>query len=379
MGKKELIVYEYDASGEKGRASAVIFPESIDELKRIIRATDLDIVPRGGGSSLRGGCIPDNSIILDLSKMKNILNLDIERKIVYVEAGILLKELNEELEKFNLELPVDSLSEEISTIGGMIAVNSFGSREIKYRKIRDWVEELEIIDGKGNLRVISKNDASEFAGMEGLTGVIIRAKLKLIEKPARSASILQSDSVNELINQAKKLKLESDVSMIDVLDRLTSSFMGLKYRYHMIIEYESERGKLKNEDYEKIINFKNRVYRCLAKKGCYVMQDMRFFVDKLKDFILFLEEENIPFFGSLGSGVLHPCFKPGEKKMQECLEFARKLRGRVHEKFGVGIQKKEFLDKIEKELVRRIKLRYDPDFKFNISSCWRSTFRNFLG
>jgi len=325
----------------------------------------LDIVPRGGGSNLRGSCVPNNSIILDLSKMDKILDIDVERKTADVEAGVILEDLNSELEKFNLEFPVDTLSKEICTIGGMIATNAAGSREIKYGRMRNWVEELDAIDGKGNFRKVSKNDVSDFSGMEGLTGVIIRAKLKLIEKPKRTSSIVQSDSIEEIIKIIKKLKLERDVSIIDILDRRVSSLLGWKYRYHLIVEFESERGKIKGEEYCKINEFRERIYFQLASKEYYVLEDARFFIDKIEDFIVYLEEEDIPFFGGMGIGVLHPCFKANDKKRIEMLNLVRKLRGKISGKFGIGIQKKEFLDDIEVELVKRIKLRYDPGLKLN--------------
>jgi len=95
--KKEQVCYESDSSGLKGSLEKVVFPKSNEDVQKIINSGGFDIVPRGAGSGLEGGCVPNNSIVVDLSKMNKTLSFDLEKMFIYVEAGITIRELNEKL------------------------------------------------------------------------------------------------------------------------------------------------------------------------------------------------------------------------------------------------------------------------------------------
>lgn len=368
--KRELnkIVYASDASCIEGRVKEVIFPLSPFEIQELVKK-EKNITARGGGSGLAGGCVPRNSLVIDLSKMNKIFSVDKEKRIAHVSAGLILDELNEELEKYGLEFPVQPSSHSICTIGGMIACNAAGSRAIKYGKTINWIEEIEVIDGNGNLQKKGKTEMSDFSGMEGITGIIVSTKLKLIKKPRRTASLFKLPDIKRVIDLTKKLKLMSDVSMIEFFDKRTSAFLGLENAYHIIAEFESERGKLKDEGYGEIIKLRDKTYPVLASSGYTIIEDPQLFLGKIKEFIAYLESINIPFFGHLGLGILHPCFKEEQKgKVKDMLNYVKKLHGKVSGEHGIGITKREFLDETEKKLILRIKERHDPLYKINIGN-----------
>ena len=214
VNKKEMIVYETDASRLIGKAEKIVFPQTIEEVQSIVKTSNLDIVPRGAGSGLVGGSIPKNSLIVDLNKMKNVFDLDKIRKVIYVEAGVTLKELNDKLSAIGFEFPVQPLNKGISTIGGMIATNASGVRDLKYDCMRNWIEEIQFVDGRGELVKTSKSDLMDICSMEGITGIIVGAKLKIIPKINRTASIFQSESLEEVLSISRRLKLEKDICML---------------------------------------------------------------------------------------------------------------------------------------------------------------------
>jgi len=76
MNKRELLAYETDASRLIGKAEKVVFPESIEEVMNTIKKTNIDIIPRGAGTGLVGGCVPNNTLIIDINKMNKLLRLD---------------------------------------------------------------------------------------------------------------------------------------------------------------------------------------------------------------------------------------------------------------------------------------------------------------
>jgi FAD/FMN-containing dehydrogenase len=360
--KKELTCYETDASRLVGKADNVVFPKTIEEVENLIKTSDKDVVPRGGGSEIVGGCIPNNSLIINTTKMNKILDFNKEKRNVYVEAGISVKELNEKLESIGFEFPISVLNGDISTIGGMIAMNSLDSR-FKYGEMREWIEELEFINGRGELMKTSKADLMDICGMEGITGIIVRVKLKIIPKIKRSFSIFQTDEIEEIFSIARRLKLERNIIGLDFFSKSFSKLLDLPEKYHILIEFDSDRGKIKGEEYEELISKKNNLYFNLLRKGYYNNENVKFFFDKLKDFILYLESNEIPYFSYLGHGIVYGFFKDEEEnKRKKCVEMMKKMRGKIGD---YGITRKNFIDDFEVKILQRVKKRHDPFWKLN--------------
>ncbi|MFA5258887.1 MAG: FAD-binding protein [Candidatus Pacearchaeota archaeon] len=365
MNKKEMICYCTDASRIIGRVDKVVFPTTIKEVQESIRLSNLDIVPRGAGSGLVGGVVPRDSLVVDMSKMNNVLEFNSGRRLVKVEAGITLRELNEKLNARGFEFPIDVSNEGISTIGGMIATNATGDRSMKYGAMKDWVEETEFVNGKGEVIRTSKADLGDVCGMEGITGIIVSAKLRIAPMIKRTASIFQTDNLDELLSVARRLKQEREVVKLKFFSRYTSKLLGLPEKYNLIIEFDSDRGKITGSEYEKLFQKERRVYYNLASEGYYLREDPKFFFDKIKEFILFLEEMNIPYFGHLGSGVIHPFFKDSERMSRDRVrDFIKKSQGKLG-KYGIGVMRRNFLDNFEITLIQRVKLRHDPNGKLN--------------
>ena len=372
---KNKVVYEENINNLPAKALAIVFPESLQEIKTLVKLSDNDIIARGGGSSLTGATIPDNSIIVDFSKMNKIIDINPVKKTIKVEPGILLSELNEELEQYDLEFPIIPIFGGIETIGGMIAKNSLGNREIKYNRMMNWIDSLEIINGKGEQIKISKSDISDFVGLEGTTGLIISASLRLTNKKQRTLTILKANSLEEVFIANKKLRLNMDISSIDLINRELSSVLGLENKYHLFVEYETNEGSFKLENYDKFIKIKNKTYKRAATEGFFLMENAKFLVDSLPDFFIFLEEKKIPYFAHLASGVVYFMFKPDEsQKREDALKMAKRLRAKIAYASGTGLSYKQFLDIGEKDLIRRVKKRQDPHGKFNMEKLLDSSF-----
>jgi FAD/FMN-containing dehydrogenase len=374
---KNKIVYEKDINDFEGKAKLIVIPENIEEISEVVKHSNVDIVPRGAGTSFSGGCLPENSVIIDMSKMSKIISIDNLKRTVYLETGINVNDLNLELEKLGLEFPIIPLFSGIRTIGGLIATNASGSREIKYGRMRNWVDSLEIVNGKGEIMHISKSDSGDFIGFEGTTGIIVRAKLRLTSKKIRTLSIFKSDSIEDLLMLNKHLKLDQDISMLELFSKNTSKFLGLEEKYHLFAEFESSKGKMKNEEYWKFMKLKEKAYFNIVSAGNILIEDPRIFVENLLDFFVVLEENNIPYFCNSSSGIVFCCFKPiDQEKKKNILNLVKKLRGRVSDSLGFGITKREFLEKSETDIIKRVKARHDPLWKFNKNKLLDSSFMN---
>ena len=363
MKDNSLIAYESDASGLKGKASEIFFPTTKEEIQKLIRENS-KLTIRGAGTGLAGGAVPQNEIVVDLSKMNHILSF--ENKIVEVEAGVVLDDLNDFLDKYNLEFPVKPSSHSVCTIGGMIACNAAGERAVKYGKMSKWTEAVEIIDGKGEIQEIHKFNLNDIIGLEGITGIIVKAKLRVIEKKKHTASLISFDSIGDVVNFAENYSSNENVSEIEFLDKMTSGILGLPEKYHLLIEFETLEGEMKDALYEEIMKKRAGLYPALASLGYVRIEDPKIILSRFEELAGLLESMKIPYYGHLGMGIIHHVFKEEETdKIKKLFSLVKRLKGSVSGEHGIGILKKEFVEDNEKKLMILVKKRYDPHNKLN--------------
>jgi len=368
MNKNLIKTYETDASRLKGNAKDVFSPSTITEVRGIV-ASNQRIVPRGAGTGLSGGAVPQNGqdVVLELTKLDKITALDKERMTIEVEAGVILDELQGYLAPHRLEFPVNPSSHEIATIGGMIATDAVGSRAIKYGKTSNWVKWVEIIDGQGNLLRKGATELSDYAGMEGTTGIIVKACLKLEKKKLRTASLIGIEKMNQVIPTVRQIKQNRAVSMIEFIDKKISEALELSPKYHLIVEYENDNGSLKDEAYQKVLAMRDRIYPLVASEGYTRIEDPKILLDRFEKLMTWLEEKDIPTFGHLSVGIVHPCFNHDQERyIPELMKLVKRLCGQISGEHGIGILKKPFMDINDKKIIINVKKRTDPMNKFNV-------------
>lgn len=363
--KKLFLAYETDASQIKGRATDVILPESIAEVKQTVQLYE-HICIRGGGSGLVGGAVPQEEAVLDLSKLDHIGELDKERKTIEVEAGVILADLQDFVKKASLEFPVKPSSYAICTIGGMIATNAVGSRAIKYGSTKDWVNWIEVVHSDGKLERKSQTEFSDYSGMEGITGVIVRASLKLIPLINRTANLITVNTLEEVKDFVLKSKQDPTVSMVEFMDKKISNLLGFGEYYTLIIEYESFEGSLEGEEYGLVLNKRDQIYPLLAQEGYSRIEDPKIILSKFEEFMDWFDRFKIPVFGHLSVGILHPCFKVDQIDLvPDLMKLVLKRGGKISGEHGIGLIKKEFLDPNDLKILSNVKKRIDKRSKFN--------------
>ncbi|MCK4650449.1 FAD-binding oxidoreductase [Candidatus Pacearchaeota archaeon] len=366
MRKNLLKSYESDASRLKGKALDVFCPRNVDEVRDVVLKNDR-VVIRGAGTGLAGGAVPQGEVVLDLSRLTGVSNFDEGRKTIEVEAGVVLDDLQDYLRGSDLEFPVKPSSHAVATIGGMIATDAVGSRGVKYGRTSTWVKWVEVMDSMGGLEKKGVTEMSDYAGMEGITGVIVRACLKLSGIKERSASVIRLGDLDEVVNLVRRLKQRRDVSMIEFLDRAVSKGVGFGDGYHLIVEYESDDGSLKGEDYEKVMGIRDGIYPFLAGKGYIRIEDPKIMIDRFPKLMSWLESKGVPTFGHIGVGILHPCFNvEQEKSIPEMMKLVKRLGGQVSGEHGIGILKRGFVEVNDQKILWNVKKRTDPMGKFNV-------------
>ena len=146
--------YATDASHYQIMPVGVVAPHTVEEAERAIaiaRAEGVTVLARGGGTSQAGQTVGE-SLVVDCSKyLTRILDLDVKRRRVTVEPGIVLDDLNRQLKRHGLWFPVDISTASRATIGGMAGNNSCGGRSLRYGTMRDNVISMDAVLADGTL------------------------------------------------------------------------------------------------------------------------------------------------------------------------------------------------------------------------------------
>ena len=186
-----------------GAARAVVRPGSTAEVAAVMRICarhKTPIVPQGGNTSMSGGATPDMSgrtVVLSLTRMNSIRNIDTVGNTITVDAGVVLAKVQQAAQAAGRFFPLSLGAEGSCTIGGNLAANAGGVAVLRYGTMRELTLGLEVVlaDGRiwDGLTALRKDNTGYalrdlFIGSEGTLGVITGAVLKLFAQPHARAS-----------------------------------------------------------------------------------------------------------------------------------------------------------------------------------------------
>ena len=209
--EEQLRPYECDGlTAYRQLPMLVVLPESVEQVQAILRLCTRERVPvvaRGAGTGLSGGALPRaDGILLSLAKFNHILEIDAGNRSARVQPGVRNLAISEAVAHLGLYYAPDPSSQIACTIGGNVAENSGGLHCLKYGLTVHNILELQVVTMDGRRVTIGAPalDAPGFdllalmTGSEGLLGIIVEVRVKLLPRPECSRVLLAAfDRVEE--------------------------------------------------------------------------------------------------------------------------------------------------------------------------------------
>ena len=208
---EDLIVFEYDGSVDRAMPQLVILPATTDEVSRVLATAHrygLPVVARGAGTGLSGGAVAEEGgIVLALTRMKRILEIDAVNLVAVVEPGVVNVDVTAAASEYGLYYAPDPSSQTACTIGGNIAENSGGPHCLAYGVTTNHVLGMEVVLADGSVHWLGgrTREAPGYdlrgivIGSEGTLAVATKVIVRLLRQPEAVRTLL---AVYEEIGQA---------------------------------------------------------------------------------------------------------------------------------------------------------------------------------
>ncbi|HLS99984.1 MAG TPA: FAD-binding oxidoreductase [Acholeplasma sp.] len=388
----------------------------IQKVMKYAYEENIPVTVRGAGTSLVGGSVAVcGGIMLDMSLMNKIKELDQTNLTLTVEPGVKLFEIYQAVEPHGLFYAPDP-GEKNASIGGNISTNAGGMRAIKYGTTREWVRALEVVTPKGELLKLGskvvKNSTGYglkdlIIGSEGTLAIIVEATLKLIPKPRFIKSMLVCfDDREKAINAAPRIikdyVLPTAVEYFEkqALDYneafLGTSVDGGNYQAYLLLSYDANDEesldkdlaavkKLCLENYgagdvmsvdpaskrSNIWNVRGGFLQAIKASSSFMDEcDVVLPRARISEFLAYVRSVSeelairIPYFGHIGDGNLHIYLckdDMSDEKWEELVNLgfdklykkAFEFGGLVSGEHGIGLAKRAYMKQLlgEEQLI----------------------------
>ncbi|MDX6692318.1 MAG: glycolate oxidase [Solirubrobacteraceae bacterium] len=404
----------------------VVLPANTEEVARVVCACHAAQVPwvaRGAGSGLSGGALPvEEGVVIALTRMRRILEVDLENQRVVCEPGVTNLAISQAVGPTHF-YPPDPSSQIVCSIGGNVAENSGGAHCFKYGFTTNYVTALEVVLSSGEVVTLGGPELDlpgydllgAFVGSEGTLGVATKITVRVVPTPESVQTLVgffdsthqAGDAVSTIVSEGM---VPGAIEMMDNLSIGASEQMAhagwpLDAGAALLVELDGSAGecdtqladvqrictdaganevRLARDDAERAIFWKMRkaAFPAMGRVSPhYYVQDSVIPRTRLSEVLERIEELAAEYglrVGNVfhaGDGNLHPlvCYDgntPGEAERAEelageiviaCVE----LGGSITGEHGIGVDKKRYMPKMfgEDDLAAFQKLRcaFDPD------------------
>jgi glycolate oxidase len=424
---EDLLVYSHDVFCER-KPDVVVLPTTKEEVSKILKLADrekIPVTPRGSATGLSGMCVPDQGgIVMAMSKMNKILEVNPEDRLAIVEPGVITNDLQLAVEAVGSFYPPDPASQTICQIGGNVSTNAGGPRCVKYGVTRDYLLGLEAVLPSGEvikaggrpIKNVTGYDLTRLlCGSEGTLAVITKIIVKLIAKPeARRTLLVAFRSIDDASTTVSRIMAAGIVPRaLELMDQ--RYIRNCENIYHLGLATDAAAMLIIEVDgFAETVDRQARIAREFCEKeGAFDIKlaqteeeaDRMWMARKLGSVALYrlsktmvTEDATVPIskipvmvrrikeieakynitvylLAHAGDGNMHPLltYDPGNKEeaervdnlVREIFEASIALGGTLTGEHGIGLAKKPFMhleiSPAELALWKNIKKSFDPN------------------
>lgn len=407
-------------------AHTVVKAASIADVQVVARYCNenaIALTVRGAGTSIvNSSAALDSGIVLDLSNLNKIIDINIPNQYAEVEAGVLNGALDQEARKLGYFFAPDPGSKPISTVGGNIATNAGGISSLKYGTTKQSVIGLKVVLADGSLIEIGSKAFKDnvgydltdlFVGSEGTLGIVVEARVRLLPIPFGNpvTGLATFKSMKELSVGVQNISasglypsiLEAlNSTSIEALDNYENEHLAAEGAQALLVfqldvapagavaaleEILQQSGAIQinvtdDEKYAaKIIKIRQDYYAAENQYGRLIVEDVAVPLSKLPELADFVDSieltSNVKAFlgGHAGDGNFHPNFAIDPKAteipsdvvsaIEKIFAYALELGGTISAEHGIGELKNKWVEQKlghqVVELQKQIKHVFDPN------------------
>ena len=395
-------------NGFKVSPSAVVFPETVEQLQELVRyaiSADVKLVPSGGRTGLSGGAVASNGeVVVSFDRMNQILDFSKQDRIVTCQPGVITANLQNFAERQGLFYPVDFASSGSSQIGGNVSTNAGGIKVIRYGLTRDWVAGLKVVTGTGalldcNAGLVKNATGYDFRhlmiGAEGTLGLLAEIDVQLTAMPEpQIVMVMGVPNVVDLLqilqtfNAALTLsafEFFSDVALQKVRDhRSLPAPLGQPEAFYALVEFDQSANSAAEAAFAACMEsgwvtdgvvsqseaqaaalwqLREGISEAIAPYTPY-KNDLSVRISDVPDFLADVDsyvagsfpDFEVCWYGHIGDGNLHlnilrpehmsveEFFHHGHAMSPKIFALVAQRRGSISAEHGVGLLKRDFLD-----------------------------------
>jgi glycolate oxidase len=427
----DRMVYAKDSGVTAGDPEIVVLPETTEEVAAVVRiavAAGMPIVARGAGTGLAGGAVAcPGSLLVVLTRMNEIMNVDEVGRTALVGPGLINLDLSDALAGRNLHFAPDPASQQASTVGGNAATNAGGPHCLAEGSTIAHVLGVEVVTADGEILMLGGTAPDPpgydlrglIVGSEGTLAVVTRVLVRLTENPPQTVTMLISfDAIEDaalsvsgiigagLVPAALEMM---DHEMIVAIDNFVSAGLPVEADAVLLAEVVghvdsvaeeaelirsiAERNharevRVASDDEERALLWKGRksAFGAIAQAAPdYYLNDTVVprtrFVDVLGEIYAIANRHGIRLMNVFhaGDGNLHPLVsydasEPGMTDIvieaaHEMVRAAVAAGGTLSGEHGIGLEKRDLMGLVftddDLDAQRRIRDAFDPDRRMN--------------
>jgi glycolate oxidase len=435
---EDLLAYSYDGTNIwTHMPDVVVLPQTTEQVSRVVKLANDSQVPvtaRGGGTNVSGGSIPiKGGIVLCLTRMNRIININKDTLVAEAEPGVIMQDFNQALAKLGLFYPPDPQSAQGCTLGGTVAENASGPYGIKYGVTKQYLLGLEVVMANGEVArlggVTIKNRmgyelATLFAGSEGTLGIVTRITVRLVPLPQAQKTMLAVFNDTETAGNAVSYIIGAGIvpAKIEFVDnwflrRMEElTHLGLPVQAEALLLIQSDgdpqavdheiakvidicrdvgaqevRAAKDTEEANKLWQGRRSAFSAVYSSAPSVLsEDITVPRDRIAALIKKCNEIGkrygfpIHIVGHAGDGNLHPAiltdindkenFAKASQAVEDMINAGIELGGVLSGEHGIGLEKQRFMkqamDPVALRLMREIKHLFDPNGILNPGKYW---------